>query len=507
VDMLKKSLLDAMEQSLVEAARSEAEDANGRPRVAASLIDPITDKVIVSAHRGEERGAHAEYLLFTKAEQLGISSIGKILVTTLEPCVQRGAGKIPCVERVILAGIRTVYIGTLDPNPFITGRGELQLSYAGVEVSRYPLSIANQLRELNRDFFEVFRKEHSSIRPPLQTIIPAKSIVSSARKSSDRNRLLQATLDMISVTRGDLRIRAGDLSWLREAYVTLLAAALDGRRIQFLTTPPDPSEGREDTYWSTVQAAESLGAEVRRTDEGTRLKYTIAADPESMAAILIDRDSSSLLVAGEDDGLIDIVGKDFDSAWGRSSPFPYRSAPTISQVAGQDLMDALRNGVPQYTYSEITQEDVAMADVRPLTQSLERFKLARLSQLNTLRKRHNIAPAAIVEGCPWPITPPVVEDWPGIGFVLVDGTHRVYSAIEDGLDHLPMLVIRDVRDDLPADPVASWDEVQVHLTKLPRERRYSNYRKEHFRPLRWAFSRLATTVSDGTRRRDNEPVS
>jgi hypothetical protein len=257
-----------------------------------------------------------------------------------------------------------------------------------------------------------------------------------------------------------------------------------------LTTPPDPSEGREELYWSAVRAAAALGAEVRRTDEVADLKYTVAIDTQTMAAVVIDRESASLLIGGEDDGLIGVLLRSFNASWNAASGQHWSSRPIIVPVPEEDLVNSLIRCVPQYENAVGGIEYIPAMEVRPLTRNLERFKLARLSQLNSLRERHGIPSAAIIEGCPWPITPPVVEDVPGVGLVLVDGTHRVYSAIESGMDRLPMLVISGSSGNLPARPVHNWDEVQVFMAKLPRNRRYEAYRKEHFRPLRWAFSQL-----------------
>ena len=62
------------------------------------------------------------------------------LYVTLEPCTHYGRTP-PCVDAIIQSGITHVYIGTLDPNPQVSGRSILILEQAGIEVY---LGIAEQ---------------------------------------------------------------------------------------------------------------------------------------------------------------------------------------------------------------------------------------------------------------------------------------------------------------------------------------------------------------------------
>jgi len=128
---------ELMLEAISEAEKSAPEDRGTHPRVGAVLADSA-GKLLERAHRGESgQGDHAEFLLLTKAKQKGVALKDASIFVTLEPCTARGPGKIPCTERILESGISTVYIGMLDPNPQICGRGETLLRYR-ITVERFP---------------------------------------------------------------------------------------------------------------------------------------------------------------------------------------------------------------------------------------------------------------------------------------------------------------------------------------------------------------------------------
>ena len=142
-----------MQRTIEIAQKSVSEDGKISPKVGAVLTDD-DGNVLMDCYRGETgRGNHCEYGLLKKAKKEGIDTKNKILFVTLEPCTSRGHGKTPCSKRIVDAGIKTVYIGTLDPNPVITGKGELYLRAKGIVVNRYPNELILELNEINKDFF------------------------------------------------------------------------------------------------------------------------------------------------------------------------------------------------------------------------------------------------------------------------------------------------------------------------------------------------------------------
>lgn len=150
-----------------------SEPGNNAPKVGAVIV---RDGLILGeAYRGELRpGDHAEYTLFEKKladEELA----GAILFTTLEPCTTRSSHKVPCANRVIERGIKTVFIGTLDRNPDIQGAGQLLLQDHGIHVLNFDGDLVPKINEINREFNRQFagatRKSQSEGNRPYVHIL------------------------------------------------------------------------------------------------------------------------------------------------------------------------------------------------------------------------------------------------------------------------------------------------------------------------------------------------
>lgn len=118
------------------------------PQVAALLVK--NNRVYAQGlHRGKG-SLHAE----TDAlRNLKGSAKGLSLYCNLEPCCHQGPGKLqpPCAPQIIEAGISSVHIANLDPNPQVRGRSLAYLRQKGLEVT-YGHRAARGI-ELNLGFF------------------------------------------------------------------------------------------------------------------------------------------------------------------------------------------------------------------------------------------------------------------------------------------------------------------------------------------------------------------
>ncbi|MBR0366443.1 MAG: bifunctional diaminohydroxyphosphoribosylaminopyrimidine deaminase/5-amino-6-(5-phosphoribosylamino)uracil reductase RibD [Clostridia bacterium] len=116
--------------------------------------NPLVGAVIVKDGRIIGEGYHARYGE-PHAERNAIKSctespMGADIYVTLEPCCHHGK-QPPCTDALIEVGIRNVYVGSLDPNPLVAGKGTEKLRENGINV------IENVLRAecdaLNEIFF------------------------------------------------------------------------------------------------------------------------------------------------------------------------------------------------------------------------------------------------------------------------------------------------------------------------------------------------------------------
>ncbi len=100
------------------------------PWVGCAVVAP-DGTVLGSGATEPPGGTHAEV---GALRQAGERARGATLVVTLEPCSHHGRTP-PCTEAVVAAGVRRVVVGTLDPDPRVSGRGVAALAAAGVDVA------------------------------------------------------------------------------------------------------------------------------------------------------------------------------------------------------------------------------------------------------------------------------------------------------------------------------------------------------------------------------------
>lgn len=147
---MDQSEYDFIKISIAESEKCQPEDGRIHPKVGAVAVKD--GNVLATAYRGEETdGNHAEFILLEKKLRAN-ALVGSTIYTTLEPCTERNHPKIPCVTRLIERKISRVVIGMLDPNPIITGRGQLALRSAGITTELFPSEFMARVEELNREF-------------------------------------------------------------------------------------------------------------------------------------------------------------------------------------------------------------------------------------------------------------------------------------------------------------------------------------------------------------------
>ena len=148
----------------IEEAGLSVPEPDGRTHPKVGVVIVKDGQVLAKAHRGEFPECHAEFIALEK-KLANVSIVGVTVYATLEPCTTRNHPKVPCASRLAERGVKRVLIGMLDPNPDITGRGQMALSDANIETQFFPHELASQVKELNRDFIRE-QKQKSAPRVP-----------------------------------------------------------------------------------------------------------------------------------------------------------------------------------------------------------------------------------------------------------------------------------------------------------------------------------------------------
>jgi pyrimidine deaminase RibD-like protein len=483
-----EQVIDCMERSIAEAERSVSEDRDRPPPRVGALLVSKSGEVLLSAHRAD--GRHAEYNLLEEALAKNISTRGTILFTTLEPCTKRGKEKIPCAERVAAEPFAEVFIGTLDPDPSITGRGELFLVSNRLKVERYPSSFVSRLVAVSKGFFESHKQTHSA--HALYTTSQSRFSGFTGKLSlvEERNGLLQLTMDLISGAKKEICVLAGDLSWLHDAQATYLFALHRGCSVRCLV----PKTTNAPTL-AMRRAAQALGFHVAELDDHPGMIGTLI-DPQSddAAAIFIDRGAATVFRSPDDSRMLSVLRNGYESL-SRGRVFTPGDSPRYQAIPVDMVISALKATVPQYQNATITVQSVSVSELKPLTRYLERFKQVRLNEVARLREALELPSCFGVVGSPWPVIgPPVVERRPSGDCVILDGTHRSFTEVDRSAT-IEAIVIENVDAPLPATPIPSWDAVRVYSRGVDRAVRYTDYDKKHFRPILKAYEWISAQLT------------
>ncbi|MEB3228824.1 MAG: bifunctional diaminohydroxyphosphoribosylaminopyrimidine deaminase/5-amino-6-(5-phosphoribosylamino)uracil reductase RibD [Synechocystis sp.] len=99
--------------------------------------NPLVGSVIVKQNQVVGEGFHPQaghpHAEIFALRQAGDRAQGATLYVNLEPCNHHGRTP-PCTEAIIQAGIHTVVVGMVDPNPLVAGKGIDRLRQAGITV-------------------------------------------------------------------------------------------------------------------------------------------------------------------------------------------------------------------------------------------------------------------------------------------------------------------------------------------------------------------------------------
>ncbi|MEI6127826.1 MAG: bifunctional diaminohydroxyphosphoribosylaminopyrimidine deaminase/5-amino-6-(5-phosphoribosylamino)uracil reductase RibD [Pseudomonadota bacterium] len=114
------------------------------PLVGAVVVN--AGKIVGTGYHEFFGGPHAEV---TALKNAGSKAKGAELYINLEPCCHFGKTP-PCTDVLIQKGIKKVFLGMIDPNPAVAGKGIQKLMSAGIAVEAGLLE--HECRQLNEAF-------------------------------------------------------------------------------------------------------------------------------------------------------------------------------------------------------------------------------------------------------------------------------------------------------------------------------------------------------------------
>jgi len=140
----------------IQIAQKPAFSPHPNPRVGCVIVN--NNHIVGEGYHEYAGGPHAEVNALSQAGNL---ANGAIAYVSLEPCCFHGRTP-PCVDALIKAKVKKVFIAMLDPNPKVMGKGVSLLEQAGIEVESGLL--AEQAKDLNKGFIQRMTKGRPWVR-------------------------------------------------------------------------------------------------------------------------------------------------------------------------------------------------------------------------------------------------------------------------------------------------------------------------------------------------------
>lgn len=162
----------------LELAMNGQGTTDPNPMVGAVIVHD--NKIIGEGWHQKAGGPHAEVHAINSVVDKSVLKEATIYVS-LEPCAHQGKTP-PCCDLIIEHNIPNVVIGSVDPNPKVSGMGISKLKAAGIEVVTGVLE--SNCLELNKRFFTFHQKKR-----PFITLKWAKSkdgFLDKKRKNGER---------------------------------------------------------------------------------------------------------------------------------------------------------------------------------------------------------------------------------------------------------------------------------------------------------------------------------
>jgi len=157
--------MDQSDERFLRRAIRLAMNGRGRvePNPMVGCVIVKADRIIGEGYHAEFGGPHAEPQALDSCSE---SSQGATVYVTLEPCCHTNKKTPPCAPRLIEAKIARVFVGALDPNPSVDGKGVAMLRDAGIQVDRASPELESEAKQLIAPFIArtVFNRPYVTVK-------------------------------------------------------------------------------------------------------------------------------------------------------------------------------------------------------------------------------------------------------------------------------------------------------------------------------------------------------
>lgn len=159
--------LEHLIEALSLAKKAKRKDIKGNPFVGAIVVDE-NGAIIGSGYHQKWGEKHAEVFAIEEAQRAGNSLQNCSLYVTLEPCSHHGKTP-PCTDLILKSGINKVIVGSLDPNPNVSGFTLLQQNGVDISLLETPEAIS-----LNKIFFTNQKSNKPFVRLKMAATLDGK---------------------------------------------------------------------------------------------------------------------------------------------------------------------------------------------------------------------------------------------------------------------------------------------------------------------------------------------
>lgn len=309
--------------------------------------------------------------------------------------------------------------------------------------------------------------------------------------SADSDELFDSFVREAGDPGSELWIANTDTRWFWELFPTILSWRAAGAAVRYLTleNQAQGDAGKRESQRRSLLAAIGVdltvaevlpwrGMLVRRRDDHRDAAFVCSESRTSGA------NYASAYVGNTHREVIRSLSSHFQSI-----PFGTSHARlTLSEADPAPLIERLTEGVWQYAKPgvEIAMERICLSNLLMINSRVRTFKLRQAEMMAKVFSANGIdlfGPAQVLLNgvIASATTPPVVESW-GDKSVVVEGNSRILYAISKGIQHLNVLHVRNVKDELPGKPVEPR-RVLLVSRYIPPEDRIDGFNYSRFRSI------------------------